>query len=82
MSKIVCDICGTTYDDSTGACPVCGWNPGTPLDNTYSAEDAGDLDLDYPLDALRFTPMPEKYRRASRGIKPRSPILYSFLLEM
>ena len=50
MSKIVCDICGTTYDDSTGACPVCGWNPGTPLDNTYSAEDAGDLDLDYPLD--------------------------------
>lgn len=50
MSKIVCDICGTTYDDSTGACPVCGWNPGTPLDNTYSAEDAADLDLDYPLD--------------------------------
>ncbi len=31
MSKIVCDICGTTYDDSTGACPVCGWNPGENL---------------------------------------------------
>lgn len=37
MSKIVCDICGTTYDDSQGACPVCGWTPGTTLD-TASAD--------------------------------------------
>ena len=41
MSKIVCDICGTTYDDSTGPCPVCGWNPGATLDP--SSENIDDI---------------------------------------
>ncbi len=39
MSKIVCDICGTSYDDATGACPVCGWAPGSSLNS-----DPGDMD--------------------------------------
>lgn len=38
MSKMVCEICGTAYDDGAGACPVCGWQPGQTLDA------AGDLD--------------------------------------
>lgn len=50
MSKIVCDICGTTYDDAAGSCPVCGWKPGETLDT------AGDLDDmmndDFQLDDL------------------------------
>ena len=25
MSKMVCEICGTTYDEASGVCPVCGW---------------------------------------------------------
>lgn len=49
MSKIVCDICGTTYDDSTGACPVCGWTPGTTLD-TSSADTDDILNDDFQLD--------------------------------
>lgn len=51
MSKIVCDICGTSYDDTTGACPVCGWAPGSSLDSA-----PGDMDSilsdDLPLDDL------------------------------
>lgn len=31
MSKMVCDICGTSFDDSAGACPVCGWECGETL---------------------------------------------------
>lgn len=49
MSKIVCDICGTTYDDSQGACPVCGWTPGTTLDST-SADVDDILNDDFLLD--------------------------------
>lgn len=49
MSKIVCDICGTTYDNSQGACPVCGWTPGTTLDST-SADVDDILNDDFLLD--------------------------------
>ncbi len=50
MSKMVCDICGTTYDDASGVCPVCGWKPGTALD---TAEDMDDfLNDDFDLDDL------------------------------
>lgn len=45
MSKIVCDICGTSYDDSMGSCPVCGWNPGGDLD----VDAANDMDMDEVL---------------------------------
>lgn len=45
MSKIVCDICGTSYDDATGVCPVCGWEPGSSLDS-----DPGDVDAILPDD--------------------------------
>ena len=39
MSKITCEICGTSYSDTAGSCPICGWtNKGK------SAEE--DLDLD------------------------------------
>lgn len=39
MSKIVCDICGTSYDDANGGCPVCGWGQNGELPT-------GDVDLD------------------------------------
>ena len=51
MSKIVCDICGTTYDDSTGPCPVCGWNPGATLDP--SSENIDDIMSENPMRHLR-----------------------------
>lgn len=30
MSKIVCEICGTTYQDSAASCPICGWMNNAP----------------------------------------------------
>ena len=48
MSKIVCDICGTTYDDTTGVCPVCGWKPGSTLDAADNMDDI--LNDDFQLD--------------------------------
>ena len=37
MSKIICDVCGTTYPDSANQCPICGCvRPAnvTPVENT------------------------------------------------
>ena len=63
MSKIVCDICGTTYDDSTGPCPVCGWNPGATLDP--SSENIDDImSDDYQLDEEE--PEAAQFRRERR----------------
>ena len=42
MSKIICDICGTTYPDSSDCCPICGYsNDATaqPLDADVSYEE-------------------------------------------
>ena len=50
MSKLVCEICGTTYDDAAGACPVCGWKPGETLDTTGDMDDI--LNDDFQLDDL------------------------------
>lgn len=50
MSKMVCDICGTTYDEASGACPVCGWKPGDNLDATSDIDDI--MNDDFELDDL------------------------------
>lgn len=63
MSKIVCDICGTTYDDSTGACPVCGWNPGTTLEAT-SADVDDIMNDDFSLDDIDSSSTPPQKGKA------------------
>ena len=40
MSKIICDICGTSYPDTADCCPICG----------CSRENAGSLAEDYLLE--------------------------------
>lgn len=32
MSKIICDICGTTYQDTADCCPICGCTRGDAAD--------------------------------------------------
>ena len=32
MSKIICDICGTTYPDTAEQCPICGCPRDAALD--------------------------------------------------
>lgn len=53
MSKMVCDICGTTYEEASGACPVCGWTPGASLEPTDDMDDI--LNEDFQLDDLDDT---------------------------
>lgn len=48
MSKIVCDICGTSYEEASGVCPVCGWKPGTSLDTADDMDDI--LNDDFQID--------------------------------
>lgn len=46
MSKIVCEICGTTYDNAKGNCPVCGWASGSDLDTAFTdMDDAFSVDF-------------------------------------
>lgn len=50
MSKIVCEICGTTYPETAPCCPICGWKKdGTAEDMTLSdtmpVDDALDMDF-------------------------------------
>lgn len=44
MSKIICEICGTQYDDSASACPICGW---AAKSGAAAADNNDDLDLDF-----------------------------------
>ena len=32
MSKIICDICGTSYPETEERCPICGCAPGVAAD--------------------------------------------------
>ena len=50
MSKIVCEICGTSYDDASGVCPVCGWKSGSALDTADNMDDI--LNDDFQLEDL------------------------------
>ena len=44
MSKIICDVCGTSYPDTANQCPICGKlkqdNPASATD-TVNAQDNG-----------------------------------------
>ena len=63
MSKIVCDICGTQYDDSVGSCPVCGWDRKGDLDTDF-----GDFDSDFLDDLQTDIPVP-----GAAPVKPVAP---------
>lgn len=42
MSKIICDICGTTYPNTSECCPICGFSNGSSEEfpvSDYSEED-------------------------------------------
>lgn len=50
MSKIVCEICGTTYPETAPCCPICGWKKDGTAENitiseTEPVNDALDMDF-------------------------------------
>lgn len=38
MSKIICDICGTVYQDTAAACPICGYSHNCGTDEDLLAD--------------------------------------------
>lgn len=42
MSKIICDVCGTSYSDTTTQCPICGSvHQGESMVSNQSSQDVG-----------------------------------------
>ena len=41
MSKIICDVCGTTYVETSAQCPICGYVNPTMAD--HSVQESGDI---------------------------------------
>lgn len=44
MSKIICDICGTTYHASSECCPICGFSNAAEENNVADYSDESTLD--------------------------------------
>lgn len=56
MSKIVCEICGTSYPDTATNCPICGWGQK----QAAAAEaDMEDFDLDFLKDDVQAPEEPQ-----------------------
>lgn len=51
MSKIICEICGTTYQNNVAACPICGWTHNVPEEAPAEGTTIPQEELD--LDGLR-----------------------------
>ena len=41
MSKVICDVCGTTYPDTATQCPICN-SAKSSADNTVAGEAGGE----------------------------------------
>lgn len=55
MSKIICDVCGTTYLDVADHCPICGYSQSGLRQSQYQTpEDAGGIG--------KFAPIPQKQK--------------------
>lgn len=51
MSKIICDICGTSYPDTAPCCPICGYAPnaaGTPVGEDLLDEEVWEESAEQP----------------------------------
>lgn len=60
MSKIICDICGTTYPDTAECCPICGCSRDSAMDFLGEEVDLGELGEELRTGKGRYT---EKKRR-------------------
>lgn len=46
MSKIICEICGTQYQDTAACCPICGWKQEKKQENAAAVE-SDEFDLGF-----------------------------------
>ena len=43
MSKIICDVCGTTYPDSATQCPICGCVRSADVEAVIGGDEAAEV---------------------------------------
>lgn len=58
MSKIICDICGTTYQDTAECCPICGCSRDTAAD--LLGDDLLEAAEEHKVKGGRFAPKKKK----------------------
>lgn len=74
MSKIVCDICGTSFSDTEERCPICGCAKGFTLDGPYEepAVEAAEEVVEVPV--LVEEPKPARFAAATKRQKSLKPV--------
>lgn len=65
MSKIICDICGTTYPETASACPICGYAKNTT--EPTAAEDSEVTAVYTPVKGGRFSKSNVRKRNKKNG---------------
>ena len=69
MSKIICDVCGTSYSDTSTQCPICGSvHQGDLLNAGQSSQDVGGYTY---VKGGRFSKTNVKKRSSGAGAKPQ-----------
>ena len=74
MSKIVCDICGTSFSDTEERCPICGCAKGFTLDGPYEepAVEAAEEVVEVPV--FVEEPKPARFAAATKRQKSQKPV--------
>ena len=68
MSKVICDVCGTSYPETTTQCPICGCAKNTTNQTTAQPDDADGTGY-APVKGGRFSK--NNVRKRSQGTPPQ-----------
>lgn len=78
MSKIMCDVCGTVFQDTAGNCPICGW---IPPNRRFASQETVNDDFDF-----EDIPIPSKASKAvhaeEEGVPGKVKLLFADFQEM
>ena len=76
MSKIVCDICGTTYPDTAEVCPICGCakDAAAALLADELLEPAAEVEIEAEVEE-EVTQAPESGKRGLFGRRKAAPVV-------
>lgn len=60
MGKIICEICGTTYPDTAGSCPICGYSQDLGLGNLAEDDILNDTPAQEEIGSFAAVPARKK----------------------
>lgn len=70
MSKVICDVCGTTYPETAATCPICGCAKNSAEQTAAESSDTGSASYNY-VKGGRFSK--SNVRKRNRGkVAPQS----------